>query len=114
MAQFDHPDLGGMGQWTAGGMTMIGDMFNAGLNPGLEAGIEHVADHRHAAGGPLAHAAEVGMVELRHPLGGMGQWTAGGMTMIGDMFNAGLKARVVALCDELAPPGAADPRAADR
>lgn len=30
-AQFNHPDLGGMGQWSLGGMTMIGDMFNNGL-----------------------------------------------------------------------------------
>lgn len=27
-AQFSHPEFGGMGQWSAGGMTMIGDMFN--------------------------------------------------------------------------------------
>ena len=27
-AQFNHPDLGGMGQWSLGGMTMVGDMFN--------------------------------------------------------------------------------------
>lgn len=27
-AQFSHADLGGMGQWMAGGMMMIGDMFN--------------------------------------------------------------------------------------
>jgi len=27
-AQFNHPDLGGMGQWSQGGMIMIGDMFN--------------------------------------------------------------------------------------
>lgn len=31
MAQFNHPDLGGMGQWTQGGMIMVGDMFNQGL-----------------------------------------------------------------------------------
>jgi hypothetical protein len=31
MAQFNHPDLGGMGQWSSGGMIMIGDMFNNGL-----------------------------------------------------------------------------------
>jgi hypothetical protein len=31
MAQFSHPDLGGMGQWSSGGMIMIGDMFNNGL-----------------------------------------------------------------------------------
>jgi hypothetical protein len=30
-AQFSHPDLGGMGQWSQGGMTMISDMFNNGL-----------------------------------------------------------------------------------
>jgi len=27
-AQFSHPEFGGMGQWSAGGMIMIGDMFN--------------------------------------------------------------------------------------
>jgi len=31
MAQFDHPDLGGMGQWFSGGMVMIGRMFDADL-----------------------------------------------------------------------------------
>src|SRR5271170_6242507 len=30
-AQFDHPDLGGMGQWSQGGMIMVGDMFNQDL-----------------------------------------------------------------------------------
>lgn len=30
-AQFNIPELGGMGQWQAGGMTMVGDMFNTGL-----------------------------------------------------------------------------------
>lgn len=27
-AQFNHPEFGGMGQWSSGGMLMIGDMFN--------------------------------------------------------------------------------------
>jgi Short C-terminal domain len=31
MAQFYHADLGGGGQWMRGGMTMVGDMFNGGL-----------------------------------------------------------------------------------
>jgi hypothetical protein len=31
MAQFYHPGLGGGGQWMRGGMTMVGDMFNHGL-----------------------------------------------------------------------------------
>ena len=31
MAQFNVPELGGSGQWMSGGMTMVGDMFNHGL-----------------------------------------------------------------------------------
>lgn len=34
-------------------------------------------------------------------LGGGGQWMLGGMTMVGDMFNNGLKATVDGLCIEL-------------
>ena len=30
-AQFNHPELGGMGQWSQGGMIMVGDMFNNAL-----------------------------------------------------------------------------------
>ena len=41
--------------------------------------------------------------QFNHPeLGGMGQWSQGGMIMVGDMFSNGLKARVDALCNELA------------
>eukprot|EP01037_Dinobryon_pediforme_P023659 gene23659-25166_t len=36
-----------------------------------------------------------------YELGGMGQWSRGGMIMIGDMFNNGLKYRVDQLCNEL-------------
>lgn len=35
-------------------------------------------------------------------LGGSGQWMRGGMTMVGDMFNHGLKMTVNNLCSELA------------
>lgn len=28
MAQFNHPEFGGSGQWMSGGMTMVSDMFN--------------------------------------------------------------------------------------
>lgn len=35
-------------------------------------------------------------------LGGAGQWMRGGMTMVGDMFNHGLKMTVDNLCNELA------------
>jgi len=47
-----------------------------------------------AGGGTLA--------QFYHPeLGGNGQWMSGGMTMVGDMFNYGLKATVNGLCSEL-------------
>ena len=36
-AQFNHPDLGGMGQWSQGGMTMVGDMFNNALKAKVDA-----------------------------------------------------------------------------
>lgn len=43
------------------------------------------------------------MAQFNHPeFGGMGQWSRGGMTMIGDMFNNALKVRVDGLCSELA------------
>ncbi len=43
------------------------------------------------------------MAQFSHPeLGGTGQWTRGGMIMIGDMFNQALKARVAGLCSDLA------------
>ena len=43
------------------------------------------------------------MAQFNHPeLGGPGQWLQGGMIMIGNMFDHGLKARVEALCVELA------------
>jgi hypothetical protein len=43
------------------------------------------------------------MAQFNSPeLGGMGQWSQGGMTMVGDMFNNALKAKVDGLCSELA------------
>lgn len=57
--------------------------------------------------------------QFNHPdLGGMGQWMAGGMLMIGDMSNGPLKATVAQLCEDLAaylraqPAGPQDPAAA--
>jgi hypothetical protein len=36
MAQFSHPDFGGMSQWSQG-MAMVGDMFNSSLKSKLDA-----------------------------------------------------------------------------
>jgi len=52
--------------------------------------------------------------QFSHPdLGGMGQWSQGGMIMVGDMFNQGLKYRVDALCNELATLVRSQPLFAD-
>jgi hypothetical protein len=47
-----------------------------------------------AGGGTMAQFYHV-------DLGGGGQWMRGGMTMVGDMFNSGLKSRVDGICSEL-------------
>ena len=55
------------------------------------------------------------MAQFNHPeLGGMGQWAAGGMLMIGEMSNHGLKARVDGLCQELAAMPGPAPAAAQQ
>ncbi len=64
-----------------------------------EAAVRAVLEAMAASGG--------GMAQFSHPdLGGMGQWSRGGMLMIGDMFNHGLKARVDALCRDLSEAAA--------
>lgn len=43
------------------------------------------------------------MAQFKHAeFAGHGQWIRGGMTMVSDMFNEDLKARVDALCTDLA------------
>lgn len=50
------------------------------------------------------------MAQFNHPeLGGLGQWSRGGMTMVGDMFNSALKAKVEGLCSELSRLLASEP-----
>jgi hypothetical protein len=51
-----------------------------------------------------------GMAQFSHPeFGGSGQWMRGGMTMVGDMFNNGLKNRVDSLCYDLSSLVASQP-----
>jgi hypothetical protein len=42
MAQFSHPEFGGMSQWSPG-MTMVGDMFNNVLKSKLDAACSELA-----------------------------------------------------------------------
>ena len=39
-AQFNLPDLGGMGQWSLGGLSMVGDMFNNQLKARVDTEVE--------------------------------------------------------------------------
>jgi len=59
-AQFSHPELGGMGQWMAGGMLMIGDMFNHELKAKVDrichAVAAALASAPGLAGGPPARS----------------------------------------------------------
>ncbi len=72
MAQFSHPELGGMGQWTAGGMVMVGDMFNYGLKQRVDTLCSELA--------ALLHGKQV-FVPQPHPerFGGGGQWWPAGL-----------------------------------
>ena len=57
--------------------------------------VEHLLQAMKSGHGTLA--------QFNHPeLGGMGQWSKGGLLMIGDMFNDRLKANVAAICSEVA------------
>ena len=64
-AQFNIPELGGMGQWQQGGMIMVGDMFNTGLQA-------RVAD----LCGQISHAYYQGSFYPPPPKGSLagGQW----------------------------------------
>lgn len=43
-AQWNHPDLGGMGQWSGGGMLQIGAMFDDQLKARVRATLEALAE----------------------------------------------------------------------
>ncbi|GLS21035.1 hypothetical protein GCM10007874_40520 [Labrys miyagiensis] len=44
MAQFSHADFGGMAQWSSGGMSMVGDMFNSVMKDKLNGVMQALAN----------------------------------------------------------------------
>ena len=77
---------------TQSGQSAVSDIaYRYNLSP---AAVEHMLVAVNNGGGSMAqfNCAE---------LGGGGQWMRGGMTMVGDMFNQGLKSTVNNLCNEL-------------
>src|ERR1700744_595680 len=84
-------------------------MTKATVSPEVESAIGDIARRyglsREAVLAMLfaVHAGGGTMAQFSIPeLGGSGQWMRGGMTMVGNMFDNALKARVDALCGELA------------
>ena len=77
MAQFSHPELGGSGQWMRGGMTMVGDMFN----PGLQATVSGICSELSAllaSGGVLVSTPEPGAGSTGFgSFGGQAWWPEG-------------------------------------
>ena len=74
MAQFSHPELGGGGQWLRGGMTMVGDMFDASLKAKVDAICSELSDRITGGGFTTAPASTQAQTEAR---GGSGRMSAG-------------------------------------
>ena len=75
-AQFNHPDLGGMGQWSQGGMTMVGDMFNNALKARVDALCSEVAQLMHRS--ELLHRPNQGATQSQSQGDGVSLFVAGG------------------------------------
>ena len=73
MAQFNHPEFGGSGQWMSGGMTMLSDMFNYPLKGRVE-GLCHDLAHLVAHQPDLTHG---GSFQSQSQGGGYGQQPGG-------------------------------------
>ena len=58
MAQFDHPELGGYGQWMRGGMLMIGDMMNNVLKGRVAGLIGDIAELPESSGDASENATK--------------------------------------------------------
>jgi len=58
MAQFNHPEFGGSGQWMQGGMTMVSDMFNYSLKSRVEGLCSALADLLSSSPSPLTRPTQ--------------------------------------------------------
>lgn len=78
------------------------------MEPNVEKALSEIAKrHRFSIDATMAMWVALvrgngAMAQFNHvEFGGAGQWMRGGMTMVGDMFNHSLKARVNDLCNDL-------------
>jgi hypothetical protein len=58
MAQFDHPEFGGSGQWMSGGMIMVSDLFDEGLKARVGALCRDLLPLVEAQGSPPAQGSQ--------------------------------------------------------
>jgi hypothetical protein len=75
MAQFSHPELGGMGQWCQGGMIMVGDMFNNALKAkvdGLCTELSELLRRQPAFAGPGSTQSQSQYTQTQSQGGGFG------------------------------------------
>ncbi len=87
-AQFNIPELGGMGQWSRGGMVMVGDMFNNGLKAKVDALCNELAMHLGSAFAPAARAPSQSQSQSQGGGGGVSLFVSGGAG--GDWWPAAL------------------------
>ena len=75
MAQFDHAEFGGSGQWMSGGMVMLSDLFDHALKARVGALARDLAAHVAEARAvePTEGGAAVSLV-VPAPAGAAGQW----------------------------------------
>jgi hypothetical protein len=72
MAQFSHPEFGGMSQWSPG-MTMVGDMFNNGLKSKLDAVCSELARYA-AETSSKGHGSDRETIEVSFRKAPQGYW----------------------------------------
>jgi hypothetical protein len=97
MAQFNHPEFGGSGQWLSGGMTMVGDMFNNALKAkvdglaselsGLIAGRQQQSGWLYAPSSQSQSSQWPGSQSQSQSSGSGGSQAAGGPSAFGSYFS---------------------------
>jgi hypothetical protein len=78
MAQFNHPELGGSGQWMQGGMTMVSDMWNHALQgkvSGLCGELSNLLRAQNVFAAPAPGSSSEAGAQFAH--GGGNWWPAG-------------------------------------
>lgn len=80
-AQFNHPDLGGMGQWSLGGMTMVGDMFNNGLKARVDGLCTELSNLVRSASGLMQAAGSFQSQSQGGGFGNQQSWNSAGVSL---------------------------------